>query len=287
MSLIREGRRLLCNIYQLVHFSLAVSGTLGAVVVLATVAPVSSPPSISSGNILFIELALTCFVGFPMLASAITPSQLKQPQAKNEISLKWKEEVGRFLSYFAMRTLPTAIVCVFIYIWAFGEFLAKYDSSDVASCHTSQDQMEWYHITWCAGVESGRNLSHVKIAHQKAEALMVFSLVLALGVQSAGFLQRTASLVAFTPLSNQLWFAGMLFTVVLQLLFSLAQAGVISSTGPSKWTPWQLWLVVVTWPFISLGIGERVKAWDAAHHKLDLKYLELEFNTKLGQFSPR
>jgi len=287
MTLQREGRRVLSNIYQLVHFTLAVSGTLGAVVVLSTVAPVSSPPSISSYNVLFIEVAFSVFIALPMLASVANPSILKQPQPKNELSHKWTEEVRRFINYFVMRTLPTAIVCIFIYVWEFGDYLAKHHSSDVASCHSGSGGVKWYHTTWCGAVELGRKESHVKVAHEKAEALMVFSLVLALAVQSAGYLQRTASLVAFSPFSNRLWFTGAILTVVIQLFISLAQAGVLSSTESGNWTPWQLWLVVVFWPLVALMIGERAKAWDALGHNLDLKYLELQFNTKLGQFSPR
>ena len=53
------------------------------------------------------------------------------------------------------------------------------------------------------------------------------------------------------------------------------------------WIPFELWLLIFVWPMVNLAIGEKVKAADAATHERYLNYLQLEFSTRLGMYSPR
>jgi hypothetical protein len=131
----------------------------------------------------------------------------------------------------------------------------------------------------------------VESAHQSAQALVTFALVLTLSVQSVGYAYRTQSLHqslrSTSLLANRWWLSGAITAIVVQGLHSIVRAGLINGRGGISWVPLELWSLILVWPLLNLVIGEIVKADDARTHERYLKFLQLEFSTRLGMYSPR
>lgn len=287
LALVREARRCLANLYQVVAFSTVLSAKLGLVVLLAKVAPVPSAPFVSTATVLFVQGVTSVFVALPMLLSEVSPNELFQTPCKNKLSAKDRSEnTTRFVLYFALRAVPTVLVCVFVQIWAFGEFGAAEGSPVAAACHPPQSShaIRWYDVVWCSAL---LNTEAERAAQDASEGLMAFLFVLSSCVQSSSFLYRTQSLAVLSPLKNRVWATGAVIAVLLQALYSLGRAHVLSGKAGLAWVPWHLWLLIFFWPAVALVIDEKVKAMDAQLHGRYMKFLQLEFDTRLGQYSPR
>jgi hypothetical protein len=85
------------------------------------------------------------------------------------------------------------------------------------------------------------------------------------------------------------WWVGD-FVVSRKVLHTLGQGGVFSHDDQRSGleaVPWPVWLLVLLWPLTALVVGEHVKAHDTKLYDRDMKFLQLEFDTRLGQYSPR
>ena len=250
---------------------------------------------------------MTVLVALPILASRASPILLARTRCKN--NAMEKQDVPRFAGYLLGRTLPTAVVVVLVRVVAFGAYVAHFQSNtgDVPSdCEPGEQSLRWCDLVClppCLHLHSSRSLlprhdlamcSHLepdrattfRPAHVSSAALGDFLLGASLAAQSAGFLYRTDSMLAMPPWHNKFWLGGALVAVVLQAVLSAVQ---LFEHAPSvlEWVPWELWLVVALWPLLSAAIGEKVKASDAEMYERDMKFLQLDFNTRLGMYSPR
>jgi hypothetical protein len=275
LVLIQEGRRLLLNTCQVIAFSISISSTLATWVLFCHIVPVSSPPSVNGADILWVQILLMMLVTLPILTCPAHPSIFTQAACKNNPSDIGSTSTKLCMKILAARTVPTAAVCTVIELWAFGAFMVQAESSNISMKCSSQ----WWETLWCSELESGRLRQPVTTAHRAAQALSMFAFVLTLSVQSAGYQHRTKYL---QPNSLSLFSkVGLMAAICLQCLYSFL---VCPDVG---WIPFELWLLIFVWPMVNLAIGEKVKAADAATHERYLNYLQLEFSTRLGMYSPR
>jgi hypothetical protein len=100
-------------------------------------------------------------------------------------------------------------------------------------------------------------------------------------VQSSSFLYRTHSVLAQPPFKNIVWLGGVFVALSLQFVYSMLSADSFT------WVPWEMWLVIFLWPVFVLAINEKVNAYDARTYDRYVKFLQLEFDTRLGMYSPR
>ena len=285
LDLVQEGRRLLLNICQLMAFSISVTSTLVLFMICSQILPIRVPPTFHSTNVFWIQILMTMFVSLPMLAFGADPNTLTQPSCKNNADEIDHTSARRCVFFVAARTIPTVLFCTVVALWAFGAYLLQEESIENLPC-TIDNKIDWWDLFWCDDIESGRYQTSVKNAHVASEALTTFAVIWALTWQSAGYAYRTASIFSMSPLSNSVWVIGAFFTLLFQALHTTIRIRLFTKKTIS-WVPWKLWLLIFTWPAISLAIGERVKAEDARKHNLHLNFLRLDFSTRLGMYSPR
>ena len=278
-TLVREGRRILSNIYQVMSFTLCVTGTLSFAVLLSQISPILSPSLLPSISIIILQVLLTIFVALPILASEAHPSLREQTACKNNPNEAI--DVQPFVLHFIAKTLPTGFLCTLLHIWALGVYIVETYPEAASSCapHDSS-KTSWYDVIWCKRFES-HDVKEVIAAQRNSSTLIVFFLVLSLCMQSSSFLYRTHSILVQSPLNNLAWVCGVLVTMSVQTLIF------VLSIDYFAWIPWQMWLVVFIWPFVVLILTEYVNAYDARTYDRYMKFLQLEFDTRLGMYSPR
>ena len=253
--------------------------------ICSQILPIRVPPTFHSTNVFWIQILMTMFVSLPMLAFGADPNTLTQPSCKNNADESDHTSARRCVFFVAARTIPTVLFCTVVALWAFGAYLLQEESIENLPC-TIDNKIDWWDLFWCDDIESGRYQTSVKNAHVASEALTTFAVIWALTWQSAGYAYRTASIFSMSPLSNSVWVIGAFFTLLFQALHTTIRIRLFTKKTIS-WVPWKLWLLIFTWPAISLAIGERVKAEDARKHNLHLNFLRLDFSTRLGMYSPR
>jgi hypothetical protein len=278
-TLVREGRRILSNIYQVVSFTLCVTGTLIVAVILSQISPVSSPPFLPSISVIILQVLLTVFVALPMLASEAHPSLREQTASKNNPNETI--DMQSFIFQFIGRTLPTGFLGTLLHIWALGVYIVETFPNAASSCapHDSNEP-SWYDVIWCKKFES-HNAKEIVAAQRNSSALIMFFLALSICVQSSSFLYRTHSVLMHSPLKNLAWVCGVLVTMSVQSLIF------ILSIDYFTWIPWQMWLAIFLWPVVLLVLTENINAYDAQTYDRYMKFLQLEFDTRLGMYSPR
>jgi magnesium-transporting ATPase (P-type) len=117
-----------------------------------------------------------------------------------------------------------------------------------------------------------------------SQSSAIFTFVLAVVVSSSTFLHRTAYLYEFIPLKNVVWLGMSIFVILLQLAFS---AGFIASQPQVSLAGVEWVLAIVFGMLIPIvGAHEVVKSMDKKEFTRFQKRSKLEFNTKLGCYSP-
>jgi hypothetical protein len=278
-TLVREGRRILSNIYQVVSFTLCVTATLGFEVFIAQIAPMSSPPLLTSASIIFLQVLMTVFVALPMLASEVHPSLNEQTACKNNPNEVI--DTQPFVFHFVARSLPTGFVCALLHVWSLGVYLVETYPDAASSCTASTSaKSTWHDVIWCNKFES-YDTEEMVAAQRNTSAFVVLFLAITLCVQSSSFLYRTHSVLAQPPFKNIVWLGGVFVALSLQFVYSMLSADSFT------WVPWEMWLVIFLWPVFVLAINEKVNAYDARTYDRYVKFLQLEFDTRLGMYSPR
>ncbi|CAM9190666.1 unnamed protein product [Phaeothamnion confervicola] len=145
----------------------------------------------------------------------------------------------------------------------------------------------WQDAVWCSELAKGSAPAVVWRASAQATDLMLCELVLCLAAQSAGFMHRTAPLRKERPYHNRAWAAIVAAALLLQAGFVVVAAAARGSLSMLGAVPWPVLLAGALWPAVAVAVGEAVKRHDARLHGRYVTLLRLEFETRLGMYSPR
>ena len=106
---------------------------------------------------------------------------------------------------------------------------------------------------------------------------------------SAGFVYRTKSLGEEPPWArNAIWLYISLASLVLVVLcMILAMDGGSAAARVAGTLPWYYYVLSILFPFMWLGVGEIVKNIDREHEKRACMLRRLQFETRLGMWSPK
>ena len=182
LATVRVGRQIIANATQVIAFAVLVFASLGFTVLLALVSPVSNPPLITGTSVIFIGVVSTLCVGLPMLATPALPSILLQTPCKNEVEGRF--EIHRFILYFVVRSLPTAIAAVLVQVWVYGVMVIQDHPSSASHCGPNR----WQDVTWCRALYQNES---VLPARQASSSFMMLFVMLSMCAQSASFIYRT------------------------------------------------------------------------------------------------
>jgi hypothetical protein len=292
IELIRLGRCMLTNFHQMIAF-IFVSQLFLATLILATyIVPFPSVPQLSCGSIFWFLWVLVPALSLSMLASPEEKDVMKRTPRKNEaISLGDSDsDMPRLAWYFVLRHVPSVVVAILIYESIFGFSL----EANRATLDESHRSYRWIDFVLHSSITQERpRPTPVVAAMDRAEAAMIFFVGISVIVSSTSYLYRCESIFAASPLRNRIWTATASVLVGVQLVVSVGCAGLTGRDGMTlsvfvvHVVPWYYWCGLLSWPVVTLVVDEVVKSHDRHHLTRYYKFLRMQFDTRLGMWSPK
>jgi hypothetical protein len=205
-----------------------------------------------------------------------------QVPPKNDIFIDFGKREGKiFYTVMFLKAIPPAMFPQLLYLIAFGELMIEYEPDLLLSkCSTGLQPGDWPSVMRCKGLSG-----YSGVARDSAVALSIAELVLCTVITSASFVYRTLPMwVEFPWRRNHLWVVAVLLgiiVVIAYLLLSLEHDGVASAL------PWYFYLLAACMPLLCLMWNEILKRPEKNVLDRAEKLRRLQFETRLGMWSPK
>jgi len=230
------------------------------------------------GAVLYLLILLPC-LGISMVFTDAEEESMHRVPPKNENNIVFSPQERRnlYIHMFVRSCLPSLGASV-LYLIALGEIFIAMESSLTVKW-TDCESNSWSDIIRCADVQDYNGQ-----AREFASALMLGEVALCVTITSAGYLFRTR---LFT--SENLWRKNNIWTI--NLFFSLALVIIYLALSLNREAfdalPWYYYLLSLLWPFVCLGVGERLKVLECRREARADMLRRLQFETRLGMWSPK
>jgi len=299
LELIRLGRRMLTNFQQLYAFIFVSQLQIATLIVGAYLLPFPMVAQLSCASIFWLLWGLVPVLSLTMLASASEKDVMKKTPRKNE-PVDTEDDSPRLVAYFVIRHVPSALLAIVAFECLLGFSLQA--SAASLSTVDGLDVAKYGDYSWIDFVLKSNDLVLLRprppaltTAVDRAEAGMLLMIALSIIASSAGYLYRCESLLAASPLRyNRTWMAAAALLLLVQSVISVVRAGLVGSDGSTLWqfasqsVPWYFWvLCYLGWPLLVVATDEAVKAHDRAHLSRYYKFMRMQFDTRLGMWSPK
>lgn len=299
LELIRLGRRLLTNFYQLYAFIFVSQLQIATLIVFAYLAPLPLVAQLSCVSIFWLLWGLVPVISLTMLASTSEKDVMKKTPRKNE-PIDTQDEMPRLVAYFIIRHVPSALLAIVVFHCLVGYSLqAAVASTDFLG---PLDVTSYRDYRWIDFVLRNNEIvvlrprpPAVTAAVDRAEAGMLLLIALSIIASSSGYLYRCESLLTSMPTRcNRMWIVAASALLVIQIIISIFRAGITGADGSSLWhfmsssVPWFVWvLFFVVWPLVVIATDEAVKSHDRAYITRYYRFMRMQFDTRLGMWSPK
>ncbi|KAE8999949.1 hypothetical protein PF010_g15028 [Phytophthora fragariae] len=295
IELIRLGRRMLTNFHQMNTF-IFVSQLFIATLILASYAvPFPHVPQLSCASIFWLLWVLVPALSLSMLASASEKGIMKRTPRKNE-EFDTEEDLPRLVGYFVGRHVPSVLVSIFVFECLLGFSLQASNMDDPSTFGDDKFRtFGWMDFVLDNELVAMRpRPAAVEAAVDRAEAGMLLMIGLCIVTSSCGYLYRCESIFTLSPFRNMMWVGTTSVLLCLQLAISSLRAKVVGVDGVTLWhfvshsVPWSFWVVILgVWPLIIIAVDEAIKTHDKRHLVRYNKFLRMQFDTRLGMWSPK
>ncbi|KAF0683095.1 Aste57867_24783 [Aphanomyces stellatus] len=284
VDLIRLGRHMLTNFVQLVHYIFVMQLYVATVVFFSYVLPFPEVASLGCLSILWLLWVVVPSLSLSLLSSPPDKHIMTRTPRKNEPEA-WQEDVVRLSIYFLFRYVPSAIFVNLIFQFIFGLSLQFTDGPT--------DKSWWFFTSQGPKMYLHPRPPAIMAALDRAEAFLLLAMGWFCIFSSMTHLYRSESIFMESPFRNRPWMATCVVLFFLQIGVSVLRAG--GATGVdtlSTWAfvqhvPWYFWLALLVWPLVAVLVDEIAKRHD--HHLLVryYKFLRMQFDTRLGMWSPK
>lgn len=230
------------------------------------------------GVVLYLQVLLP-IIGLAMAMTKSTPETMKRVPPKNDPSVTFaRKEKPILYSVMLLKALPPSIFPQLVQLIAFGQLLIHYEPELVAtSCPGASN---WFHVIHCAALKD-----YSGIARTSAGTMGLAQLVLCISVSSASYVSRFASIYELPPWEqNHLWFWSVVVALGLTAVYisiGVERKGMISAL------PWYFHVLSATTPFFCVAWSEVLKQFESKQERRAEKLRRLQFETRLGAWSPK
>mmetsp|Transcript_31329 Transcript_31329/g.65513 ORF Transcript_31329/g.65513 Transcript_31329/m.65513 type:complete len:1636 (-) Transcript_31329:697-5604(-) len=287
MEIIRIGRASLEAVTAAVAFVLSGNLSFGIFILLCPCTAATAVPVIPTlGSFLYMLVLL--MIGSSIAATTDEDSgAMSRVPPKNDPSSKFSlKESKRIYMNGVLRAAPQAILSQFVYIVAFCQLMWEFESPF----------LEEHCLDFSGNESMGNNPPMVKIircdalrnysgpAKISAGMISLASLAICTCFSSASFVFRTESIRSEPPWKrNHLW----VLALFLSLISIAVYLGVSVEKGSMVALPLNFYALFLASPFLCLFLNELVKKIDHKHEKRAVMMRRLQFETRLGMWSPK
>ena len=232
------------------------------------------------GSFLYL-LVILPLLGIPITMSDPDKYCMAQVPPKNDVTIDFGKREGKtFYAVTFLKVLPPAIFPQLLYLIAFGVLMIEYESDLVEfQCGMGIQAGEWTSVIRCQGLSG-----YSGVARDSAVALSLAELVLCIIVTSASFLYRTLPVWVEPPWRrNYLWVVAVLLSVMVVIVYLLLTL----EGGVASVLPWYYYLLAALMPFLCVAWNEALKRPEKNVLDRAEKLRRLQFETRLGMWSPK
>eukprot|EP00934_Nitzschia_sp_Nitz4_P002222 Nitzschia sp. Nitz4//scaffold4_size323378//53271//57502//NITZ4_000626-RA/size323378-processed-gene-0.176-mRNA-1//-1//CDS//3329553297//2222//frame0 len=218
-------------------------------------------------------------LGLTMTLSDADKKCMHRVPPKNDVSVVFGKREGKalFLSS-VLKALPPAIYPQLLYLIALGNLLIHLEPEFVEA-YCPAEAGSWTSIIRCEDVRD-----YVGPAKNSAVVLSLGGFLLGLIVVSAGFVHRTLPLRDEQPWKrNFMWLSASSLSLIIAFIY----IGVATAEGALGALPWYFYIIALICPFLCLGWVEYVKRIERSVLDRAEKLRRLQFETRLGMWSPK
>jgi magnesium-transporting ATPase (P-type) len=233
-----------------------------------------------SGAFLSLQVILP-LVGLPMTMSDPDKQYMARVPPKNDVSIVFGKKEGKTLFMLAiLKALPSAFLPQILYLVSFGELMIQLEPELLeTACKTGLESGDWTSVIRCDGISG-----YTGVARQSASTITLAVFLLCLVVSSAGFVHRTLPLRAEPPWRrNIMWVCAVMVAILIIALY----LGLKLEDDSFFIFPWYFYIVACALPFLVLAWVEYLKRTEKAVLDRAEKLRRLQFETRLGMWSPK
>jgi magnesium-transporting ATPase (P-type) len=247
-------------------------------VLFSVCAPSSWIPFVPTlGAVVYLQIVLPG-IGLVMAMSDSDDDTMKHVPAKNDQAFAFGRTEGwRLYSTTVYRAILPALLPQFLQLIAFGELIIHMEPDLVASeCSGAKN---WVDVIRCDGL---KDYSGPASTSSGTLVFAEFAICIILG--SMSFVRRFNTIVEEPPWDRNHAMAWATF-VALALVILYAFLNTANSTGSAL--PWYFYALAVILPFVCLAWNEYWKQVETRHQRRSEKLRRLQFETRLGAWSPK
>lgn len=232
------------------------------------------------GSVLYLQLLLP-MIGLSMSMRRADNESMTTVPPKNDESLTFAKNEGfRLYSNSFIQALLPAVLPQILHLICFGELMIKFEPDLVrATCGTGINQGDWVLLVRCDGLAFYSGMARTMSGTIVAAVMMVCIII-----SSASFIHRTRSVLESPPWAmNPHWVGAVVASIITVAVYLV----VALERGTFADLPWYFYLLALIMPFLCLLGNEMVKRIDSKHIKRAVMLRRLQFETRLGMWSPK
>lgn len=229
------------------------------------------------GSAFFLQLIVP-LIGLAMNFTESNKEVMGNVPPKNDKSITFAVGEQRRLYIDAiLRAMPPAIFPQLIYLMAIGCLMIELEHEFMVNEDCSTDK--WLLAIRCQALN--RYSGAVLVSSGR---LMLAELALCIIVLSSSFVFRLTHLRTVRP-----WKMNIIWIVTIIISTGLVFIYLIITLDPETLAalPWYFYLLALSFPFICAALSEKVKTQDMRHEKRADMLRRLQFETRLGMWSPK
>ena len=232
-------------------------------------------------------LAAVCYLlfflpilGFSLAWSDPDKDSMNRVPPKNDQAVTFgRNERGRLFTSGVLKAMLPAVLPQLLHLIAYGEFMIKFEPELVQTlCSGSISAGDWAKLVRCEALKD-----YSGVARTSAGSFAFAELILCTIVASATYVHGTIPVLELPPWrGNRVWAYSVLLGLLVLVAILLA-----TEEGSFSALPWYFYVLALLIPPICLAWNELWKRTDRRHELRAEKLRRLQFETRLGMWSPK
>lgn len=277
-SIIEQGRASLESASAGVVFFLASSLSLSVYILLTACTPCTLIPHVPiMGVVVFLFLVLP-IVGWSIAFSDTATNAMKQVPPKNDTRVTFGKKEGlKLYQTLVLKAIPPALFCQLMHLIVFGELIISFEPDLVSN--ECGNVGAWHGVVRCQGLKDYSGPARI------SSGVIVFAVfALTTILLSATYIDRFEGLRQCLPRKrNHAWGP---VAIVLAVGTTLITINAVHEKARSS-LPWYFFILVLVLPVGCMAWNEYWKALESKVEARAEKLRRLQFETRLGAWSPK